>query len=353
MNKNKKEIKNKKGSINLYRPFLYFLVVFASLSVMYLLQDFLIEIIIAAMFATFTYPLYQRFSAILSDKSRLAALIMTFILLIIIVAPLTQLVIYGANEAPNLLKIGQSLLDNINDIEDHIFSFIDISPESQANVRAGVLTIVEDSSDTLMNYANSFLKNLSSFFLAIFIFLFSYFYFLVHGQKVGKKFLRFSPLEHKYNLELIDSFKSISRSSFWSIGVSAVIQGILSALSLMLIGWPFLIAFAISFILALVPYFLAILYIPIAIYLVSLGMIWPAILILAWNLLIVVNIDKLIRAYVAKGDTKVNMIFMLFAILGGISLFGIAGVFIGPLVAVLALKIIDIYGQVFSHKLDE
>lgn len=345
--------KDKKGSVNLYRPFLYFLVILAIIGVLYLLQDFLSQIVIAAMLASFTYPLYLRLYTFLAKKEFLSALIMTSVLFAIIVLPLAQLVIYGAQKLPGWVSVGQSVLDNINIIEDHTFNFFKISEDSQTNVRAGVMSILDSSGDIILKTTSSFLTNIGSFFLAIFIFLFSYFYFLLHGREIGRKFMRFSPLAKKYNLELIDSFQNISRSSFWSIGVSAFIQGLLSALSLVLIGWPFILAFIISFALSIVPYFLVFFYVPLALYLLSLGQVWPAIMLLAWNLLLVANIDKLIRAYIAKGKTKVNMVFMLFAILGGIALFGITGVFIGPLIAALAIRVIDIYGDAFSHKLDE
>ncbi|NCB20596.1 MAG: AI-2E family transporter [Clostridia bacterium] len=344
---------DQKGSVNLYRPFLYFLVIISIVSVLYLLQDFLTEIVIAGMLAVFSFPLYRSLTSLLANKKSLSALIMTLLFFTIILLPIIQLTIYGAREASAWTQTGQSILSNINQIEDQIFSVLKISPESQPSIRQAIASILETSGDYLLNIASNFLKNISSFFLAIFIFLFSYFYFLLHGRKLRDTFLRFSPLARKYNLDLVASFKNISQNTVWSIGVSAVIQGLLSALSLLLIGWPFMIAFVVSFTLSIVPYLLIFLYLPIAIYLFSLGQIWTALFILAWNLLLVANLDKLIRAYVVKGKTKVNMIFMLFAILGGISLFGLAGVFIGPLIATLALKVIDIYGEVFSHKLEK
>lgn len=344
--------KEKKGSINLSQPFIYFLVVLAIFAVLYLLQDFLTQIVIAAMLATFSYPLYHRLANFLSKKDSLSALIMTLVLLALIVIPLTQLLIYSARELPSWFQSGQLVLDRLTIIEDQAFSFLRVSLDSQANIRAGLTNVLASFEVIALNATSDFLKNLGSLFLAIFIFHLSYFYFLLQGSYIKARFLRFSPLARNYNLELIDSFKNISQNSFLSIGVSAVIQGFLSAFSLMFIGWPFILAFTLSLFLSIVPYFLGIFYLFIAAYLFSLGQIWTAALILTWNLLLVVNLDKFIRAYIAKGKTKVNMIFMLFAIMGGIALFGITGVFIGPLITALALKIIDIYGHVFGHKLE-
>lgn len=336
-----------------YHYFLYTLLALALLSVLYLLKPYLTQIIIAAMLAAFSFSLYLRLSKMLFNRKSLSALIMTLGLLFIIVIPLSQFLIYGARQAPEWISTIQTLTQDTEKIENNLLALLPVSVDSRAHMQAGLANILDKSGNWLIGQAGGFLENISSLLVSVFVLLLSYFYFLLHADGIKKKILYFCPLEKKYSLEIIDSFKNISRTTFWSMGVSAVVQGLLSALSLALIGWPFLLVFVVSAVLAVIPYALILFYLPIAVYLLSSGNIWQAALVIIWNMLIVVNFDEIIKAYVSKGGTKVNMAFMLFAILGGIALFGLAGVFIGPLVTVMTLKVIDIYGRIYSDKLEK
>ena len=81
----------------------------------------------------------------------------------------------------------------------------------------------------------------------------------------------------------------------------------------------------------------AVITIPTAIYLFVIGETGKGI-IMVIVALVVGNIDNLIRAYLIKGKAEVHPLFIVFAILGGISLFGLWGILIGPLVVALAVQ---------------
>jgi len=84
-------------------------------------------------------------------------------------------------------------------------------------------------------------------------------------------------------------------------------------------------------------------WLPVGIYLLIAGQIWQGIFLLTWGGLIVSMIDNLIRAYIIKGKAQVHPIFIIFSILGGISLFGFWGIIFGPLIISLAATVMHIY----------
>ncbi|MDX9779233.1 MAG: AI-2E family transporter [Patescibacteria group bacterium] len=340
-----------KNQNKLSRAFLYILVISASVAVLYLLRPFLKEIIMAAMLASVSFWPYQKLSKILAGRKILAALMMLLLLFIVIIGPLSHFLIYLAKQAPNLYTQTSHFIAEADIIENNLLSLFHISPSAEDSLKSLLANFLNQGGAWLINSTSLFLQNVSSFFLSLFILLLAYFYFLVHGKVIVKKLFYYSPLPQNYNLELSRSFSTISRTALLSVGISAIIQGLLSALGLLILGWPFLLVFAVSALLAVIPYMLTLFYLPIALFLLASGQIWQALLIIIWNMLIVVNIDELIRAYIAKGGTKVNMAFMLFAILGGIALFGLPGVFIGPLITALTLTILNIYAQEFSEKI--
>lgn len=347
-----KKEKTKQDS-HLYRAFIYLLLLGAVLAVLYLFKPFLAELVIAAILASVTFSLYERLTKLLFNKKQVAALIICLALLILVIAPVVQLTIYAAKEAPIAYNALNESLQEGNLLSGGILEYLNIPEGSEESVKGIIIDITARISSWLSNLATIFVKNTSNFFISLIIILLGVFYFLIKGPNIKKQILFYSPLPKNYNLEIINTFRSVSRTTTLSLFVSALVQGLLSALSFLVIGWPFFFVFIISAFLAIIPYMLSVFFIPVIIYLLASGQIWQGILIIIWNLIIVVNVDEFIRAYIVKGGSKVSMVFMLFAILGGIALFGFWGVFIGPLITALTLTVLNIYSLEFSKQLDE
>ncbi len=67
------------------------------------------------------------------------------------------------------------------------------------------------------------------------------------------------------------------------------------------------------------------------------------------NILAVVgSLDNLLRPILVGKDTQLHELMILFGTLGGIIMFGVVGVIIGPIVAALFVTVWDIYGVTFK-----
>jgi predicted PurR-regulated permease PerM len=64
---------------------------------------------------------------------------------------------------------------------------------------------------------------------------------------------------------------------------------------------------------------------------------------LLWSMLLVGTIDNILNPYIISRDSEIPSLFILFGILGGISLIGPVGILIGPLVLSLLFSLISIY----------
>jgi predicted PurR-regulated permease PerM len=69
--------------------------------------------------------------------------------------------------------------------------------------------------------------------------------------------------------------------------------------------------------------------------------------------LIVGSLDNFLRPMLVGKDTRMHELMIFFGTLGGILMFGIAGIFIGPLIASLFITIWELYGIAFSDYLPE
>jgi predicted PurR-regulated permease PerM len=66
---------------------------------------------------------------------------------------------------------------------------------------------------------------------------------------------------------------------------------------------------------------------------------------------VVGSIDNLLRPILVGRDTQMHALMILFGTLGGIIMFGVVGVIIGPIIAALFVTVWDIYGAAFKDVL--
>lgn len=343
----------KRSHPQFYRPFLLALIGISIVFVFYLFKPFIAEIIIAAILASVFYNWYLYLSKKLWRKKYLAAFLISFALLLLIVVPSVNLLIYGAKQAPIAYQSLNELVLNLDLNEALILDRIGISVENEDMIKSFILDTTKGITDWLVSGATIFVKNTTNFLISLIIVIVTTFFFLINGEKIVKQLSFWSPLPNKYDEVLVKTFKTVSYNNLLALFVAALVQGSLSALGFVVIGWPFFFIFIISAFLSIIPYMLGFFFIPIIFYLLATGQIWQALVIIVWNLIIVVNLDEFVRAYIVKGKSQINMIFVVFAIIGGISLFGFWGIFIGPLVLSLVVSVLQIYELEFAKQLEK
>lgn len=325
--------------------FFLVLLVFISLSLVFiLLKPFLVEIIISAVLSSVFYKIYARLTKILFNKKHLAAFLMCFLLLLLVIIPATNLIIYAGKKAPLAFDTLNSVLSQTEILRGDFLNKFISSGINEEEIKNFVISVTKGISDWFVGGATVIIKGTTSFIFSLVIILLTMFFFFVDGDKMIKKMVDWSPLPDNYDFEIIKKFKRVSYVTLISIFVTALAQGLIGSLGFLIIGWPFIFVFVIMAFLSLIPYIgSSIFYVPVAIYLMISGNIWQGVFIIAWCWLVVSNVDELIRAYIIKGRSEVNPIFIIFSIMGGILLFGFWGVVIGPMIIALAATILHIY----------
>ena len=81
-------------------------------------------------------------------------------------------------------------------------------------------------------------------------------------------------------------------------------------------------------------------WLPTAIYLMAMGHLWKGIILILWGALVVGLVDNIVRPLILSGKVELHPVILLFALLGGVQVFGFIGIFIGPLVDSLIAAVI-------------
>ena len=149
------------------------------------------------------------------------------------------------------------------------------------------------------------------------------------------------PLHPDHQRTLSSRFTGVIRATVKGTLVVAVVQGALGGLIFWLLGihapvlWAALMA-----LLSLLPAVgTALVWLPVAIYLVATGATWQGLVLIAYGVLVIGLVDNVLRPILVGKDTKMPDYVVLISTLGGIAVFGVNGFVIGPVIAALFMAV--------------
>ena len=184
----------------------------------------------------------------------------------------------------------------------------------------------------------------------LFIMIFSMYYFFKDGPAFIEKFKRMSPLSDDYEDRLIEKFSSMTRATIKGTLVIAVIQGCLGGIAFWIFGVPSPLFWGLAMvILSIIPMVgSALVWLPAGIIKVATGSWGEGLGILVVGFGLISTIDNVLRPRLVGKDTAMHPLLIFFGTLGGISVFGIVGFIVGPIIAALFVTIWEIYASEFK-----
>ncbi|MFM8570929.1 MAG: AI-2E family transporter [Pirellula sp.] len=170
------------------------------------------------------------------------------------------------------------------------------------------------------------------------ILLVSLYFFLCDGPAMVRTLMELSPLDNRYEEELLAEFDRTSRAIVLATILSAVAQGLAAGLAYYFLGAPsaFLLT-ALTIVCALIPFVgTAIVWVPVALFMALYQDKIPnAIGLAIYALVIVGTIDNLIKMLILHGQSQLHPLLALLSVLGGLQALGPIGILIGPLAVTL------------------
>ena len=183
------------------------------------------------------------------------------------------------------------------------------------------------------------------FVLSAFIAPYLAFFLLRDGEGVVRLLRHAVPLAPQHTQELVEKFTTVIRATVRGNFVVALIQGALGGLAFWALGvggvllWTVLMAF-----LSLLPAVgAALVWAPVALYLLVSGAVWQGWALIAWGVLVIGLADNLLRPRLVGRDTRLPDWLVLLSTLGGMAVMGINGFVLGPVIAAMFVAVWHIH----------
>ena len=330
------------------------LIIAISLAFAWILWPFYGAVLWGAVLAIVFAPLYRRLSRSMRQRRNLAALATVMIIVVIVILPLTLITASLVQEASGVYEKFQSgelnLARNFQQVVDALptwvanlldrFGLTNLA-EVQERLSAGLMK----GSQFLAAQALNIGQTTFELIVRLFVMLYLLFFLLRDGDELFRIIKDAVPLRAEQQRALFSKFATVIRATVKGTIVVAVLQGALGGLIFWFLGiraallWAVVMAF-----LSLLPAVgAALVWLPVAIYFVVTGAVWQGLVLVAYGVLVIGLVDNLLRPILVGTDTKMPDYVVLISTLGGIEIFGVNGIVLGPLIAAMFTVVWDIF----------
>ncbi|HMS83323.1 MAG TPA: AI-2E family transporter [Nitrospira sp.] len=347
-----------------------FSVVFFSLLVLLLYQiglmfkPFVFSALWAGLLAHWAFPLHQRLTQLFVGKDALSAALLTVGALGIVVVPLVSMGVMLVREASGAEEAIRSWISagglqrlpeqvaSIPFIGEWLKSAMSGTGGPAISLEQSVMTGVKELSQFLMGGMGGLLKNTFALVTNFFMMLLILFFLFKDGRQWLSVLYDLIPMDESHKSKILARLDQTIRAVVKGMLVTAIVQGILAGAAYLALDVPFPIGLtALTIVLAPIPFCgTGLVWGPVALYLFWMGATGKALVMLVWGIGVVSMVDQLLRPWLIGQDVQIPVLPLVLSVLGGLALYGILGIFIGPIMISLLMTAVQIYREEYYLK---
>lgn len=317
-------------------------ILFSLLILVFFLVKPIIVSIFGGMILAFIFSPIYKFLYKKTHSKNLSAIIICIFLILIIIIPLWFLLPIIINQSINLYFLSQQA-DYMTPLKT-IFPSIFSSQEFSAQIGDTIHLSITKITNYLMNSLSQLLTNFPTLLLQFLVVSFIFYYFLKDGDEFVGYLQSLIPFPKETEKKLFSYTKEITSSVIYGQVVIGVLQGIIVGISFFLFGVPnalllTMLTILVSILPLIGPF---VVWVPAAIYLLIQGNSFNAIGIGIFGI-VASTIDNILRPLIVSRRTKLHSSVILIGMVGGLFLFGVLGLIIGPLIIAYFLIVLEVY----------
>jgi len=330
-----------------------------------LIQPMIIILLSSILLAYLSFPLYKRIVKKIPRES-ISIILSLFIIIIIILIPFTFLAIgigqqgyYFYNSLSSTVTKGALFGLGCVSNESKLCLLINQAEKfsSQQLSKFGFDKQLQKFLPILEEKIKNIILGVPFMIAQIFLVFVITYFILKERESIFKKIVDVLPMKPETIERLSTEFKTITHTVIYAQLFVAFVQGVIGTIGFYIFGVPFpilsgvLIAFC-----ALIPFIgTAIIWVPASLFLILTGyfshdywLLGKGAGLFLYGLFIISTIDNILLAKIVHSKAKVNPILIIIGVIGGASMFGIMGIFIGPVL----LPLLITYFQAFKERFE-
>jgi len=331
------------------RTALAVLLLLAFVAAVWVAAPLYVGVVFGMVMAFSAHPLYERLARRLGGRRPLAAALTTVLGGTIMLAGSAGLVFVVVRQLLALTDVAQQKLATSTPqglIGERGVRLLDALHVDHAQLLARAQEQLGSLSGQAARSAGVLVSTTASAVLCVVIALFCMYYVFLDWPRLATRLERVLPLDPQHTRALVAEFREVARTAFVGTIATGVAQGLLAGAGFAAAGVPQpLIWGVLAIIVSFVPVFgTALVWAPVAVWLLLEGRPVAAVFVIAWSLGIVMALsDYVIRPRLVGIQRRSHPLLTLLGLVGGIQVFGLAGLIVGPVVMSLFVAILRIY----------
>ncbi|MCA9327109.1 AI-2E family transporter [Candidatus Saccharibacteria bacterium] len=323
------------------------------------LQNFITLILFSGVVVVLFNPVYQWLLRH-GLKSGTASMLTLLVAVLAVIIPVLFVSAITIVQIERLISIvtTENYTQNISQFANHL---IDIFNKTAADLGLSYRLTVDAMSQwlvsglqnlgtVLVNGIFSSLGSIFGFITTAIIFLYVFLAMLVHQNVIIKTVKQLNPLGDEIGNLYLARIHAMTKATVRGQFIIAACQGLASAAVLSFAGlhglfFFFLLALTV---LSIVPLGAGIVTIPIGAIMILTGNVLGGIAVIANHLVVVTNIDNILRPILVPREAKLNSALMILAVFAGLGLFGFFGIVLGPVLMIILMTTLQVYLEVFK-----
>lgn len=324
------------------------------------LRQYFMLVAIACIFAFLFFPIYKWLLS--KGRKEGSASVLTFLVsLLAIILPLTVVIVLTVGQVKILVDNAQTMTAPDVNYSEFLNNSINRFNEWMANlgldinvttsdISSWVSSVVTDIGNSILNTISSSVTGIFSLITTVIIYIYVFLSLLKNQKYIIKTIGNLNPLGEGITKIYIQKMASMTKAMVRGQFIIAICQGFWSAFVLYLVGFNnlFFFFFVILTIFSFIPLGAGIITIPLGIIMILFGNVWQGVVVILNHLLIVTNIDNVLRPHLVPKDARLDPALTMLAVFGGMAVFGFPGIVLGPVLMIVIVTTIQMFLEVFK-----
>lgn len=300
-------------------------------------QSMLWAVIIGVTF----WPIYGWVRGLAGGRSSVSSLIVVLGIILFFLIPAILLIRSLVHQIAYAYEALQPLMPEIMEKAGHYIPFRDKDVAIQESITEGL----RESRKAIVGYLSSATGNILSILFQLAVTVLLLFFIFRDGEGLLEKIKGASLIPDRDIDIFIKETGEVIRAVIYGVIITAMIQGLLGGIGFWIAGLPAPVLFGtLMFILAIIPFGgTPLVWLPAALWLLYSGMTGKGIFLMAWGVLVISMIDNFLRPYFISKKLGFHVILTFIGIVGGMMAFGFIGIFLGPFLLAISLRLFEMY----------